>query len=591
VDRIIIREATLGEVVRSLNLHPSEGPIPKAAPRWRFEKNGEHRDVLLTATPGHLKLTIGSGPKKRFRFGIAFPFERTNGHSEKIALEAVLRPHEGKEIPLYRETHLLEDMRGSDTGWIERGLDLPPLAEEGSLLLKSRCEDEGRAIVAWGAPMLASFAGADTPPNIVLFSIDTLRPDRTGPYGGTHPAGVSPFMDRIARESILFENAVTQAPYTLPSHVSMMSGQYPTVHKVQNIHKRIDPERTPLLASILARAGYVTGAFTGGRLVNTTFGFGSGFDTYSEFDPCRGAAAERPFEWLKANGHLPFFLFFHTYVVHDYACDDPEYIERFDPGCTSTVHHSSMAHGFTDWPKEITPSEADRKCLDNRYAAGIRMADDGMKSMVEFLDSMGLMENTVIVITSDHGEELLDRGRVQHGYTLYEELIRVPLIIRPPGGTAPRRIQDLVEVIDIFPTLLDVVRLPLPEVVQGNSLMNFLNPEYGGTPDRIAFSEVDFASRKYALRSDAWKIIYNPKARSDDKTDHKEYELYDLQADPDERKDLALELQRHENLQERMTAFRDRLRSIADSIEGQGDARSEIDPELLNELRAQGYVK
>jgi arylsulfatase A-like enzyme len=294
---------------------------------------------------------------------------------------------------------------------------------------------------------------------------------------------------------------------------------------------------------------------------------------------------------VKASRELPFFLFFHTYAVHDYAWNDPAYIDRFDPDCKSKAHEITLAWGFTDWLKysEI-PTEADRACVNRRYDAGIRTADDGLKKLVTLLDTLGLMENTVLLITSDHGEELLERGRVQHGFTLYEELTHVPLILRPPGGTVPQHIPDLVEVIDVFPTLLEYAGLPRPEKTQGVSLIRFLDPSDAGSPwKKTAFSEVDYQANKYALRTDTWKIIHNPVTGAEGAC--REFELYELASDPEEIRDLAGESRYFETLRKRVTLFRKNLEAFSASLKGKGQKVGDLDPALLNELRAQGYVK
>jgi arylsulfatase A-like enzyme len=372
----------------------------------------------------------------------------------------------------------------------------------------------------------------------------------------------------------------------------MLSGQYPTVHAVIDLRARIDPERTPLLPSILRGAGYMTGAFTGGRLVHHAFGFHEGFDTYFEPDPCWRDNADRLLSWVDKNRGLPFFLFFHTYVVHDYAWNTPDYIERFDPGCESTLHRHTTYAGFEAWLKGVEkPSEADLNCLENRYAAGIRMADDALRRLVESLESAGAMENTLLVITSDHGEELLERGRIQHGRTLYEEQIHVPLILRPPGGIAPRAVPDLVEVIDVPPTILDCLGLPLPPGIQGRSLLPFLDPAFSGSADPPAYSEVEFGVNKYALRSRKWKIILSldpPGAGGGEGAAH---ELYDLTGDPNERRDLAERAPEFDAFRKQLDAFRRELQAVSSGMARGAGRSAPLDPALLDELRAQGYVK
>lgn len=592
VDRIMIRSATVAEAAEALMESIRQEGDFGSRPMIRWQAGDDFRDALVMAVPGRLELTVAPGEERIFRCGITLPLALCPGHSRRIILSVRLREGGEKEKILHKEKIILKDPQKSHRKWLERSIALPLLEEPAALVLSAETGDTGRAVVAWGAPCLAASPGPDAPPNVVLVSIDTLRADRLGAYGGYHPEGVSPFMDRIAKESILFENPIAQAPFTLPSHVSMLSGQYPSVHRVYNRDFRIDPDRTPMLASALARAGYMTGAFTGGLFVQHTFGFDEGFDTFFEKEPLRHDHMNRVLDWVRANERLPFFLFFHTYSVHGCAFDDPEYIERFDRNCTSTIHKFSSAPEWVEWLKnKDTHTPADQRCLDNRYAAGIRMADDALRSLVGCMEELGLMDNTILVITSDHGKELLDRGNIQHGHTLYEELIRVPLIIRPPGGSPPKRVPDLVEVLDIPPTLLDWLGLPVPDHLQGQSLACFLGPDRGRFKKPFAFAEVDSSSNKYALRTRDRKIIYNPLWNSVGPEGQKEFEFFDLNADPEEKQDLTKESSEFEDYKKRLASLRDSLENLADSLKKPEKGGESIDPELMDELRAQGYVK
>jgi arylsulfatase A-like enzyme len=603
VDRVMIRSATVAETASSLLGGPGTESTAGAPPTLSYDAGGELRDSLVTVAPGRLELPLASGGMRRFRFGVSFPAAMSRDHAKTVRLTIRLEADGMESQILHQEAIAIRAPRIACTTWLERAIEIPQMKGEGRVVLNSETLGDGQALVAWGAPTLSSPPPTDAPPNVILVSIDTLRADRLGCYGGYHPEGVSPCIDRIADQSALFENTMAQAPFTLPSHVSMLSGQYPSVHRVFNSSYRIDPDRTPLLAPILAQAGYVTGAYTGGLLVQHTFGFDRGFDTYFEKEPCTGDGMGRVLSWIEANGNLPFFLFFHTYAVHHCAFDDPGYLERFDAGCTSTIHNFSTAPEWLEWLAQTEKHvPADQQCLDNRYAAGIRMSDDALKKILDLLESRNLLDRTLLIITSDHGKELLERGNIQHGHTLYEELVRVPLIIRPPGGILARRIDALVEVLDIPPTILKLVGLPTPGPVQGASLAAFIDPSPGGTRPRsgedspsgrkaYAFSEVDSTSNKYAFRTEAWKIIHNPRALELPDGRHGEYELYHLEEDPRESADLAGTHPMFEKLRERMRVFRKNLEAVAESLKGKEGKVGAMDPELLEELRAQGYVK
>ena len=586
IDRIRIRSATVPESAVAMVLDLKEQGASLDAPLTEWIAGGESRVALISATPGSLSLPLSRGAERILRFGFCLPAAGAEGHSKSVQVTVRMEAGEGDLTTLLEERVKVGDPRPLAVSWQERSLRIPAVARNGRILLEAGSADSLPAIVVWGAPLLVATARERRPPNVILVSIDTLRAGRLGAYGGSHPQGVSPFIDELVQESLLFEQAMAQAPFTLPSHVSMLSGQYPTVHKVFSNDNRIDPVRTPLLAPILADSGYVTGAYTGGLYLERHFGFDVGFDTYFEREPVRGGGMARVQNWIFANGSEPFFLFFHTYAVHHSGFDSPEYIQRFDPDCKSAIHNLKRAIDWREWIENTdrhTP--ADLACLNNRYAAGIRMADDRLRQLMTFLDARGMLDQTLLVITSDHGKELLDRGDIQHGHTLYEELIHVPLIIRPPGGTEPRRIQDLVEVLDLPPTILDLLGLPIPTTIQGRSLGSLVDAALAERRKTIAFSEVDSLANLYALRTSEWKIIYTPPG-----TDAEAYELYHLTEDPGERND-AKDTASFETYRRRMDGFRKDLTEFSDSLTGESTSGGEFDPDLLDELKAHGYIK
>lgn len=589
VDRLMLRRATLPEAAFQFLTSDPSSPIP---PLREVEVAGETRKAFVTSSSGTLELILGPGPERTLRFGLAFPAKTSRGHTQDLALIVELvDDRESKHLLLEESLEYTPERWNFFKTWADRALKIPAAKGECKIILRLRSKGRGQGLVAWGAPALLVPKAAGAPPNVVLISIDTLRADRLGAYGASHPEGISPFLDAIARDSILFENAFAQAPYTLPSHVTMLSGQYPSVHGVLNLEYSIDVDRTPMLAALLARAGYLTGAFTGGLLVSRTFGFDDGFDTYSENDPCRKTNLPQVLQWIEANRSLPFFLFFHTYAVHDYAWDDPDYVPRFDPG---RAERQGLWEGFARDPKgtvmdgTLIDPDAQKQRLNNMYLAGIRLADDRLQELIKRLESLGELDNTLLIITSDHGEELLERGNIQHGKTLYEEQTHVPLIIRPPKGTRDRRVPDLVEVVDVAPTVLEYLDIPRPREMQGASLLPFIRSSTTARGKSMVFSEVDFSSNLYTLRTKEWKIINNVRHR---KSSLKEYELYHITSDPGETCELSEDSLELEVMRERLNRFRRDLDRLAEALGANERKESEIDPELLDALRAQGYVK
>lgn len=591
IDQVLLRSATAKEAALTMTdeMVPGADTVTKA--QTYYDSDGDLRPALMTFNTGSLVLPVPADEKRCLRFGLTFPASMCDDHSQEIRVLAQLEEQGSEKRILHAETLKMKNPFDFCNGWFEHTVEVPRIEKDARITLHCESVDKKDFLAFWGAPKLVFPSTPSSMPNVILISIDTLRTDRVGLYGGYHEEGISPYLDSLAEESLVFENAVAQAPYTLPSHVSMLSGQYPSVHNVLSRQFKINPARTPMLAMALADAGYVTAAFTGGLLVQHVFGFNFGFDIYGERDPCKQERFfARVHSWVEANKTLPFFLFFHTYAAHHRAFDDKEYIDRFDPGCTSPVHHLDGPLEWRQWVEETEePTEADQRCIDNAYAAGVRMSDDGVRDLLSGLHDAGVLDNTLVIITSDHGEELLEHGKIQHGRTLYEELIRVPLIIRPPGGmTPPKRVKDLVEVLDVPATILDFLNLPPFPAAQGESLCAYLDSTPAASKDSVVYSEVDEIVNLYALRSNDWKIIYNPK---DIENETQGYEFFDLQKDPNERNNLSFETPEFDEFRGRFESFRKGLDAMSDSLKGSVDMGGELDPELMEALRQQGYLK
>ena len=348
----------------------------------------------------------------------------------------------------------------------------------------------------------------ETRPNVILISIDTLRADHLSMYG--YPEATSPRLDAWARRhAALFTDAVVQAPWTLPSHVSMFTGLDATRHGV-NFSDTVVPAARDLLAERLQRAGYSTAAATGGGFLHPSYGLAQGFDQF-HYWPTVGepegeleASVERALEWL---GTLPrpFFLFLHTFEVHDYP------IYRRQAG--------------------IEETEEDVTWYDQR----IRHADQLIGQLLERVEALGLRGETVIVLTSDHGEGFEDRDR-GHGH-LSESNLLVPLVVELPDGRgAGTTIDRQVRSIDVPATILDLAGLdPWPDA-DGVSLLPLIAEEPAAVPD-LASSYAASRLQGLALRRGGrWKYVLPNSAWRD----HAEAgRMYDLDLDPDERRDLA----------------------------------------------------
>jgi arylsulfatase A-like enzyme len=434
----------------------------------------------------------------------------------------------------------------------------------------------GLLVVAILLVVLGSCSGRrDTEPfNIVLISLDTLRADHVGAYG--YQRDTSPNMDQLARNGVLFADTIAPAPQTLASHASLFTSLIPSHHGALANFKFKLSEDAVTMAEILAEQGYATVSFNDGGLLDPEFGCDQGFDVYdSTMRKSRFASRVEPAaQWLSDRLVEPFFLFLHTYEVHLPLVPEPEYLALFE----SDYEGPLPGHFGGKVLKEFRGGKygedpADIEHIVAIYDACIRSMDSSLGDLIGALKDNRLYDRSLIIVTSDHGEEYGERGRIAvHGPTLYDEVIRVPLIIKFPhdrfGGTVVDR---QVRLIDILPTTLEVIGVePLPHF-EGSSLIGLVR----GDEDRDlpAVSETKRGSVS-SLRDSSWKLIRGNRRR----------QLFDLTSDPGESQDLIEQRAVHaDSLEESL----DEIRASRPSL------RTDYDPsaESVERLRALGYVE
>ena len=405
---------------------------------------------------------------------------------------------------------------------------------------------------------------AQAPPSVLLISIDTLRADRLGSYG--YAAAATPILDRLAARGLRFEQAATVAPLTLPAHASLLSGTFPTFHGVRdNGSFYLGDELTTLAESLSAR-GYRTGGFVGAFVLDRRWGIAQGFDHYfdgfdlSRYDMAAGLdAAQRPgsevvdqtLAWLAEGSaqdpERPFLAWMHLYDPHSpYTPPDP-YRTRFPP------------------------------TMQGAYDAEIAATDAQVGRLLDYLESVGRLDRTLVVVVADHGESLGEHGEQQHGFFVYDAAVRIPLIVAGPGVPA-RVVSDQVRIVDVMPTILDLVGVETPPAVQGVSLMPLAR---GEALDLLAFSETWYPRYHYgwselsAVKDGRYKFIAAPRR-----------ELYDTASDPGETTDLAASNPRMADALER--GLRDIVaRTTTTAVPQQPRT---VEPEVEERLRALGYV-
>ena len=322
-----------------------------------------------------------------------------------------------------------------------------------SLVFETRAEgriDRGRTLAAWAHPEVWRPASKPSPPNVIFVSLDTLRADRLSLYGNPRPT--SPQLDRWARaHGVVFEKAVAPSPWTLPSHASMFTGLDALRHGVN--HGYPVPPSLKVMADLFRRAGYATAAVTGGAYVSAEYGFDRGFDSFYAHrgwgdDEEMQAGVDRALAWLQHRDGQPFLLFLHTYAIHaPYRARQPYFTNLTGTAPPSALYLPESvppAHedGFQvrlRLVKQGRPMEpSDLAVLSGLYDSSIAYADAQLGRLFSALEARGLDRRTIVVVTSDHGEALGERGLASHAY-LYDFNLLVPLVVAAPDGRGAGR--------------------------------------------------------------------------------------------------------------------------------------------------------
>jgi len=449
--------------------------------------------------------------------------------------------------------------------------------------------------------------------NVVLISIDTLRADHLGCYG--YSRATSPNLDAIAAEGVRFEWDVSAAPWTAPSHMSLLTGLYPSGHHVNGsfdelsnngnegcVYRTLE-RATPTLAERLQAAGWRTHALTAGVCVDAWLGFDHGFDTFHvgpfKLDPSVPAEVD---DFLTNHAESPFFLFLHTYEVHEPYLDLERGRKWLSPQDDAVLKKLLVRRDAGDLGGDYDALTAaglgTSEAIQAFYDAGIETADAYVGFVADRLKELGAWDRTLLVVTSDHGQEFADHDPAQifgeHGHTLYDELLHVPLVMHVPDGDAHGAVVDgIVQSVDVTPTILELLGLEPTPGAQGMSHAELAR--HGGTsPREIALSESTVSSGEEwkALRAAGHALIAAFSLPTPERTGipgPAEWEqLYDLAANPGEHDDLAgRATDLLARLRDRMLAeFAAITRPIGDAMPGQG-----LTDEARERLRELGYLR
>jgi len=443
----------------------------------------------------------------------------------------------------------------------------------------------------WAHPVIVGSEKVLRAPNVILISLDCVRADHLGAYG--YERSTSPRLDELAREAVLFETATAVSSFTHPTHMTMLTGLPPSIHGVSRWRK---PDSTvAYLPEILSRAGFRTNGIVSGPLLSQSFGFERGFDVYHVFhDETRAPdLVKAALEMLHRGRAQPQFLFLHFFDAHWPYWPGDELNTLFGPlsGDTSGLLNKVR--------NQIPPgSERDVQHMMDLYDAEIVYLDREVGRFLDELKKTGMYESSLILVTADHGEAFLEHSFWEHGQTLYQEMVHVPLLVKWPGEPAPQRIGGLVSQTDLFPTILEAAGIErAASAYAGVSLPRFnerrdstgrevvLELTWDPLPERPARMLVAIRSERYkyiaSFEAPTVDALYSAPVASE--------ELYDLIGDPGETKNL---LPGDEDTaaasRKKVLAYLGHARELRATRTGPD---VELDEELRKRLEILGYIE
>lgn len=445
----------------------------------------------------------------------------------------------------------------------------------GAASLVGLCGLAGCAAPAGSAP--------HPPKGILILLVDCLRADHLAAGGST--LGATPNLDRLASSAVVFDRASAVASWTRPSVPSIWTGLYPSEHGLtdlieggKGVRGGVLAEDAVTVSEAMQAAGYRTAMIGNQFQLSPRFGMAQGFDLYRNNVKSAHGMRESLLAWLDEAPERPFFAYLHYLEIHWPYWQKPSTRGRFDSDAIA-----SKLDGDLDEVRAgvdsgaIALDDADRKEIAARYTEALAALDSEIGRLLDDLEQRGALDETLIVVLADHGEELGERGGIEHGHTLHEELLHVPYIWRLPKewrGSGLRHEPVMVETRTLAPTLMALVGQPIPPAVSAPSLLPWLaGPRPAEAPYRILAAE---SNGMFAVRDERFKLIARPSDRS--------FELYDLAADPGERADVAASHPAEvEALRSAFRAWRANLRPLTVTS-------TQLDAETEEGLRSLGYL-
>ena len=560
-------------------------------------------NALAAAPPTTIAFDLKVPPDARMEFSYGIRYDDEIRKAEKGVRTAhfavVLSSGGSAGETLFRRTVRLEARRAHALNG--RTIDLSRFAGR-DVSIRLVTEGDDRALAFWFNPVVYSVRRNAR--YVILISLDTLRSDHLGCYG--YDRDTSPNIDLLAKDGVRFAESRAASAWTLPSHISMMTALDTIHHGVVAPDVRLNPA-TLTLAELLKAKGYWNGAFTGGLFLSGFYGFNEGFDGFQVVGGVKGRTsaaklAERAALWIEKNLDRDFFLFLHTYQIHNPFSAEEPWNRRYLSEGAGMSEVDMVPLGFDDEKRFKPVSEEMRRNIIGLYDGEIRYTDEKLIGpLVAKLKGLGIYDRTMIVLTSDHGEEFFEHGSWLHSHSVYDEVIRVPLIVKFFGSrNAGRTVRASAFGVDVMPTIADELRIKIPpEGLDGRSLLPLADggDEARGNSPRSGMSEVASQTRithiprKVALVRPPFKYILNEPFSPEDLAFFTspprplpEVELFDVSRDPGETRNLAAQMP--ELVREFRALFRERYKPRGKPV----SLKVKMGGNLLKQLKSLGYL-
>ncbi len=590
-----------------IELVPRKAAFRAAAGRQFIGKKDEYRQAVYAHSPSTITYEVRVPDRGRLHFGLGIA-ERNKPVTFRVLA--------GGESKILTSTTLDDPDR-----WVDVTVDLAAFAGRTTKLVFETSSSAAGAVGLWANPLLAN-DGPKRRPNVLVYLVCSLRPDHTSLYG--YFRDTTPFLKKLGAAGVVFDEAQAQAAWTKASVPSLMTSLYSYTHGLQQDNDTIPPGSTTL-AKQLRAAGYVTASVVTNPFVGRVSGLDRGFDYLMEYPVVhrqRTDEADRGTDsaalnkvimpWLEQHRDEPFFLYAHTTDPHapfrppkgyEEKWANPTETEKFNRNYRMAFDKRQYGGGavFTRESIRARGLDPDRflqQAID-RYDGEIAFCDHSFEQLTGKLKDLGILDNTLIVVVSDHGEEFWDHGFTAHGHSLYRELVHaVMLFWNPKLLPVPRRVVETVQLIDVAPTILELTGAPPKGILQGTSLAPLLQGTTFQRKGPVMSSKLSHAHARpdgfipenrttsFAIWQDRWKMIYRENAAA---AHVREVELYDRTKDPAEQNDLAP--RSPEEVKRLMAEIRQWIdaQNEVRKLLGAG-GKSKLDPQAIERLRSLGYI-